>query len=131
VRPKVLVSRKVFEEALALLNKHFDVESNQRDIPFTPAQLTKKRQGKSAAIVLLTDIFNEICCIGILNNYIQTTDLTNTRENDLLCARDAQSRSQRCVRISPRSLPADGNPFDSCHTLNAASFAWRKQIVTS
>jgi lactate dehydrogenase-like 2-hydroxyacid dehydrogenase len=59
VRPKVLVSRKVFEEALALLSKNFDVESNQRDIPFTPAQLVKKLQGKSGAIVLLTDIFDD------------------------------------------------------------------------
>jgi Lactate dehydrogenase and related dehydrogenases len=42
-----------------LLNKHFDVESNQRDVPYTPTQLVKKLQGKSGAIVLLTDIFDE------------------------------------------------------------------------
>lgn len=59
VRPKVLVSRKVFEEALALLSKNYDVESNQRDIPLTPAQLVKKLQGKSGAIVLLTDTFDD------------------------------------------------------------------------
>jgi lactate dehydrogenase-like 2-hydroxyacid dehydrogenase len=59
VNPKVLVSRKVFDAALVLLNKHFDVESNQRDVPYTPTQLVKKLQGKSGAIVLLTDIFDE------------------------------------------------------------------------
>jgi lactate dehydrogenase-like 2-hydroxyacid dehydrogenase len=59
VRPKVLVSRKVFEEVLALLGKHFEVESNQRDVPFTPAQLVKKLQGKPGAIVLLTDIIDD------------------------------------------------------------------------
>jgi len=55
----VLVSRKVFEEVLALLGKHFEVESNQRDVPFTPAQLVKKLQGKPGAIVLLTDIIDD------------------------------------------------------------------------
>jgi len=59
VKPKVLVSRKVFDAALVLLNKYFDVESNQRDVPYTPTQLVKKLQGKSGAIVLLTDIFDE------------------------------------------------------------------------
>ncbi len=59
MRPKVLVSRKVFEEVLALLGKHFEVESNQRDVPFTPAQLVKKLQGKPGAIVLLTDIIDD------------------------------------------------------------------------
>jgi lactate dehydrogenase-like 2-hydroxyacid dehydrogenase len=59
VRPKVLVTRKVFDEALNLLGKHFDVEANQRDIPFTPAQLAKKLQGKAGAITLLTDTIDE------------------------------------------------------------------------
>jgi len=59
VRPKVLVSRKVFDEALALLSKSFEVESNQRDVPFTPIQLVKKLQGKSGAIVLLTDMIDD------------------------------------------------------------------------
>lgn len=56
---KVLVSRKVFEEVVALLGRQYDVESNQRDVPFTPAQLVKKLQGKSGAIVLLTDLIDD------------------------------------------------------------------------
>jgi len=59
VRPKVLVTRKVFDETLMLLNKHFDVESNQRDVPFSPTQLAKKLQGKAGAITLLTDTIDE------------------------------------------------------------------------
>jgi len=55
----VLVSRKVFDEILALLAKQFDVESNQRDVPFTSVQLARKLQGKSGAIVLLTDIIDD------------------------------------------------------------------------
>jgi lactate dehydrogenase-like 2-hydroxyacid dehydrogenase len=59
VRPKVLVTRKVFDETLQVLSKHFEVESNQRDIPFTPVQLARKLQGKAGAITLLTDIIDE------------------------------------------------------------------------
>jgi lactate dehydrogenase-like 2-hydroxyacid dehydrogenase len=53
------VTRKVFDETLQVLSKHFDVESNQRDIPFTPVQLARKFQGKAGAITLLTDIIDE------------------------------------------------------------------------
>jgi glyoxylate reductase len=59
VRPRVLVSRKVFDETLAVLGKQFDVESNQRDVPFTPAQLVRKLQGKAGLICLLTDVIDE------------------------------------------------------------------------
>ena len=59
MRPKVLVTRKVFDETLILLSKHFDVESNQRDVPFIPTQLVKRLQGKAGAVTLLTDIIDE------------------------------------------------------------------------
>jgi len=59
VRPKVLVTRKVFDETLILLSKHFDIESNQRDVSYTPAQLVKRLQGKAGGITLLTDIIDE------------------------------------------------------------------------
>ena len=36
MKPQVLVTQKVFEEALTLLGKHFSVESNQRDIAPPP-----------------------------------------------------------------------------------------------
>ncbi len=59
MRPKVLVTRKVFDEALNLLGKYCDVESNQRDLPFTPIQLVKKLQGKAGVVAVLTDIIDE------------------------------------------------------------------------
>jgi D-3-phosphoglycerate dehydrogenase len=59
VRPKVLVTRKIFDEALNLLSKHFDVESNQRDVPYTPAQLVRKLQGKQGAVILVTCTVDE------------------------------------------------------------------------
>lgn len=44
--PKILVARAVFPEVLAKLAQHFDVESNQADELWTPAQLIAKLQGK-------------------------------------------------------------------------------------
>jgi glyoxylate reductase len=59
VRPKVLVTRQIFDEALNLLGKHFEVESNQRDLPPTPTQLLKKLQGKQGAVTLVACTFDE------------------------------------------------------------------------
>ena len=48
-KPKILVARAVFPEVLAKLAQHFDVESNQADELWTPAQLIAKLQGKQGA----------------------------------------------------------------------------------
>lgn len=59
MRPKVLVTRKIFDESLATVAKHCDVESNQRDVPFTPKQLLQKLKGKDGLICLLTDVISD------------------------------------------------------------------------
>jgi len=59
LRPKVLITRKIFEESIAYVGKYCDVETNQRDLPFTQHQLIKKLQGKQGAITALTDITSE------------------------------------------------------------------------
>jgi gluconate 2-dehydrogenase len=59
VKPQVLVTQKVFEEALTLLGKHFSVESNQRDIAPPPPQFAKKLRGKAGAMILLTDLVDD------------------------------------------------------------------------
>lgn len=59
MRPKVLVTHKIFEGALNLLSKHFDVESNQRDLPVTPDQLVKRLQGKSGVLTPLANEFSD------------------------------------------------------------------------
>ncbi|MGH7407757.1 MAG: 2-hydroxyacid dehydrogenase [Candidatus Methylomirabilales bacterium] len=59
MRPKVLVTRKIFDESLATVAKQCDVESNQRDAPFAPKQLLQKLQGKAGVICLLTDIISD------------------------------------------------------------------------
>ncbi len=59
MRPKVLITRKIFEESIAFVAQHCDVETNQRDTPFTPRQLIQKLQGTQGAITLLTDVISE------------------------------------------------------------------------
>ena len=59
VKPKVLVTRRIFDESLAALGRRCDVESNQRDRPFTPKQLLQKLKGKHGVICLLTDVISD------------------------------------------------------------------------
>jgi glyoxylate reductase len=59
VKPKVLVTQRISEEALDVLTARFDVESNQKDAPISPAQLLRRLQGKDAAITLITDVISE------------------------------------------------------------------------
>ncbi len=59
LRPKVLITRKIFKESIAYVAEYCDVETNQRDIPLTPQQFIKKLQGRQGAITALTDIISE------------------------------------------------------------------------
>lgn len=43
---KVLVTREVFDETIAHLKQHFEVESNQQDRPYSREELIAKLQGK-------------------------------------------------------------------------------------
>jgi len=45
-RPAILIARAVFPEVVARLREHFEVETNELDAPFTPAQLIERLQGK-------------------------------------------------------------------------------------
>lgn len=59
MKPKVLVTRRIFEESLAKLASVCDVESNQKDVPLSPKQLLEKLKGKDAVIALLTDVISD------------------------------------------------------------------------
>ena len=59
VRPKVLITRKIFDEAIAIVRQHFEVEDNPNDVPLSPEELIKRLQGKAVAIILLTDRIDE------------------------------------------------------------------------
>lgn len=45
-KPPILVTRAIFPDILEKLSLHFDVESNQEDIPWTKSELIDKLQGK-------------------------------------------------------------------------------------
>ena len=55
MKPKVLVTREVFDETLAYLSEHCDVEANQEDIPLSTEELAKRASDKHGVVCSLTD----------------------------------------------------------------------------
>jgi gluconate 2-dehydrogenase len=55
VKPKVLVTREVFDETLDYLAQHCEVESNQQDTAFAPDVLARRLAGKDGVMCCLTD----------------------------------------------------------------------------
>ena len=55
MKPKILVTREVFDETLDFLAQHCEVESNQQDVPFDPEALARKLAGKDGVVCCLTD----------------------------------------------------------------------------
>jgi len=55
MKPKVLVTREVFDETLEFLGQHCEVESNQQDAPFDPEALARKLADKDGVVCCLTD----------------------------------------------------------------------------
>jgi glyoxylate/hydroxypyruvate/2-ketogluconate reductase len=55
MKPRVLVTREVFDDTLAYLSQTFEVESNQADVAFTPDELSRRLAGKDGAVCCLTD----------------------------------------------------------------------------
>ncbi|MBI4192306.1 MAG: D-glycerate dehydrogenase [Betaproteobacteria bacterium] len=59
MKPKVLVTREVFDETLEFLARACEVESNQRDIPLSPGQLAQRLADKQGVVCSLTDRIDE------------------------------------------------------------------------
>ena len=55
MKPKVLVTREVFDEVLEYLSQYFEVTSNQPDVPFDPGTLSDKLSDKEGALITLSD----------------------------------------------------------------------------
>ena len=64
MKPKILVTREVFDETLAHLDAHFEVESNQGDIAFTPDALAHRLADKDAVMCSLTDRIDNAIVAG-------------------------------------------------------------------
>jgi gluconate 2-dehydrogenase len=59
MKPKILVTREVFDETLDYLARYFDVTSNQADLPLSAAELAARLAGKAGALTVLTDRIDE------------------------------------------------------------------------
>jgi lactate dehydrogenase-like 2-hydroxyacid dehydrogenase len=55
MKPKVLVTREVFDETLEYLARHCEVDSNQGDAALDPEGLARRLAGKSGLMCALTD----------------------------------------------------------------------------
>jgi gluconate 2-dehydrogenase len=55
MKPKILVTREVFDETLAYLAQHCEVESNQQDVALTPEVLAQKLADRDGVMCALTD----------------------------------------------------------------------------
>ena len=51
MKPAVLVTRAVFPEVIDRLREHFDVETNDADVVWSPAELIQHLQGKAGAFL--------------------------------------------------------------------------------
>src|SRR3989344_6508773 len=54
-RPRVLVTREVFDDVLEYLARHFDVTPNQADTPMSPAALAQALADKDGALTTLSE----------------------------------------------------------------------------
>jgi gluconate 2-dehydrogenase len=55
MKPKILVTREVFDETLAFLAQHCEVESNQRDVALDADALARRLADKEGLVCALTD----------------------------------------------------------------------------
>lgn len=55
MKPKILVTREVFDDVLEYLSQYFEVTSNQSDILFDSETLASKLSDKQGAMITLTD----------------------------------------------------------------------------
>lgn len=50
-KPRLLIARRVFDETVALLRPHFDIETNETDEVHAPAELARRLADKDAAFI--------------------------------------------------------------------------------
>lgn len=59
MKPKVLISQKIFDEVVMILKEQVDVDVNPMEVPLPPFQLRERLKDKEGAIILLTDRIDE------------------------------------------------------------------------
>lgn len=59
MRPTVVVTRRIPQDGIALLETYFDVRENRDDRPYTPDELAERAGDADAIVALLTDKIDE------------------------------------------------------------------------
>ena len=59
MKPRVVVTRRIPDDGIAVLRSHFDVDENRDDRPYTPAELAARAREADALVALLTDRIDE------------------------------------------------------------------------
>jgi len=59
LKSRVLISQKIFDEVVAMVRQHFEVDWNQSETPLFPSVLIQRLRDKMGAIILLTDRIDE------------------------------------------------------------------------
>ena len=57
-KPAILITRAIFAEVLEQLSQHFEVESNQADVIWSPLELAQRLQGKVGVFMTGTEKVN-------------------------------------------------------------------------
>jgi glyoxylate/hydroxypyruvate/2-ketogluconate reductase len=55
MKPKIIITREVFDDAIDYLKLHCEVDDNQADVPYTPEALAAKLAGCEGLMCALTD----------------------------------------------------------------------------
>jgi glyoxylate/hydroxypyruvate/2-ketogluconate reductase len=58
MKPKILVTREVFQEVLDYLQPYFEISANQKDMPFDPETLAHRLSDRQGVMTALTDRVN-------------------------------------------------------------------------
>lgn len=64
MKPKILITREVFDEVLDFLAASLDIESNQTDVPLAPEALRARLADKDGVMCALTDRIDETLVAG-------------------------------------------------------------------
>jgi lactate dehydrogenase-like 2-hydroxyacid dehydrogenase len=55
MKPRIVVTREIFDDVIDYLKQHCEVDDNQADIPYTPDALAAKLAGRDGVMCALTD----------------------------------------------------------------------------
>ena len=87
MKKKVLVTREVFDDTLEVLGQHFDVTSNQANVPYSRDEMIARAQGKDALVITTSDRVDEdflarcpslqaVCSVSVGFNHIDVQACT-------------------------------------------------------